>query len=223
MDKHRFNSATLKLKAQNRISVWAGDNSVVNNACLPKMPNPFCMIIKEDVYDILSVVGNVTDIYGFEIPFVLTGYFDKENLQFIIDDGLVHHNSESDRLEAVASNEMNKYASDFIKSAKVQENKVIAFGHTHPRVGGYYLNFSWGDIKGYIDAYEQNRNLFDNHNISMLACLITGGNFNFLFCNKEDTYRFDDVFVQKKNGDLIKLPAFGPDVSMVNNRQTKVR
>ncbi len=223
MDKPGFNSATLKLKTQNRISVWAGDNSVVKNAYLPKMPNHFCVIISEDVYNILDVVGDVTNTDGFEIPFVLTGYFDKENQQVIIDDCLVHNNSENSRLEAVATNEMNKYAVDFIKSAKSDENKVIAFGHTHPRIGGYYLNFSWADIKGYIDTYERNRNFFDNHNISMLACLITGGNFNFLFSNKEDTYRFDNVFVQKKHGDLIKLPAFSSDVSMINNRQNKVR
>ena len=215
---NRFNAATLKLKTQNRISVWAGDNSVVNNNFLPHMPNPFCVIIKQDVYDVLDAVGYTTNKDGFEIPFVLTGYYDMENQQVIIDDGFVQHNSESGRLKAVATHESEKYATDFIRSAKPNENKVIVFGHTHTRVGGYYLNFSWGDIKGYIDTYEQNRDFFDNHNISMMACLLTGDNFNFLFCNDEDTYRFDNVFVQRNNGDLEKLPAFGPDVVNVNDR-----
>ena len=214
----RFSTATLNLKARERISVHAGDNSVINNALLPRMPNPFCVIITENVYNVLDVVGDVTNTDGFEIPFVLTGYFDKENKQVIIDDGLVQHNSESGRLEAIATHELEKYATDFVRSAKTAENKVIAFGHTHPQVGNYYLNFSWGDVSGYIDTHEQNRDFFNNHNLSMLACLLTGGNFNFLFCNNEDTYRFDNVFVQRNNGDLEKLPAFGPDVVNINNR-----
>ena len=133
-----FNRANALIRARTRIILNVGENSVVNNAQLPRMPRGSCVILSTDVYETMKMISDVTNQIKIEVPFLLFGHSEGQTVYF--------------------------------------------------------------DVCG---------------------CLLTGGNYNFVFYDGNDTYRFDDVFTKGKNGNLRKLQTFGPDIrtlTQINNR-----
>ena len=61
--------------------------------------------------------------------------------------------------------------------------------------------------------------VFANGKIELCSCLLTGGNYNFLFFNGEDYYKFEHVYVQDENGNIIEqLPCYGSNFVNTNDR-----
>ena len=212
--------ASAHVRADSRIIVRAGENSVVDNRQLPRMPQGSRIIIPDEIYQLLQVVADVTNEKNIEVPFYLTG---RNNGQTVYIDGFNADTSANHgNVSATFSRQLEQEISEFVNMAKPGENKVLVHGHTHPRIGYAergYLNYSISDIDGYIKMHYDFPGI--NGKISMLGCLLTGGNFNFVFFDGNDTYRFDDVFVKNTQGELKKLPAFGPDVMVLAYAQHK--
>ena len=208
-------------KMKSRITLRAGENSVIDNAKLPHLDNDKAIILTEGVYDILRLIMDATNVRRREVPFVLYGKLDVDNQMFVFDDIDADASADDNPHEAVFSHELTQKILDFGLGAVRQENKVLAHGHTHPRANnGYYLNYSLADIR----AYFQMRNKTWMQNVWFCGCLLTGGNFNFVFCDGRDVYRFDNVFVQDKNGNIVKqLPCFGRDVANPPREQSRGR
>ena len=187
------------------------DNNVVDNRQLPHMPQGSVVVLSDNVYRKLNEISNKTNQQHVEVPFFLTGH--SEGNTVVFDDCIT---GAQDNLNGTSASfaDLSSQFIGFIKKAKKSEHKVIAHGHSHPHAdnSGFYLNYSMGDIDAYIDMHYDISNLKDN--VDLLGCLITGGNYNFVFFDGNDTYRFDNVFVQGRDGQFThKLPCFGPDVA----------
>ncbi len=203
--------ASAYVRADGRIIVRAGENSVVDNRQLPRMPQGSCIIIPDEIYQSLRVVADVTNEKTMEVPFYLTGYNSGQTVY--IDGFNADTSANQNNVSATFSEQLTQEMFDFAKAAKPGENKALVHGHTHPRIGHAergYLNYSIGDIDAYIKMHYDFPEI--NGKINVLGCLLTGGNFNFVFFDGNDMYRFDDVFVKNSQGELKKLPAFGPDI-----------
>lgn len=210
-----FRQAKALANAKLRIIFQAGDNSVVDNQRLPKMPQGSRVIISNEVYETMKLISDVSNEGNFEVPFLLFGHSEGQTVFF---DDIEADVSESDnKHEAVFSKHLINKLENFCSCAKKYENKIVAHGHSHPRSGNWYLNYSISDINAYITFRDRNEKIKDK--VDVCGCLLTGGNYNFVFYDGNDTYRFDEVFRRGNDGKLYRLHAFGPDTSMINNRQ----
>ena len=224
-----FNNATGGLqqnmamsRMRQRIMKDYGENSPVDNKLLPHVSKNIAVVLPEEVYKTLDMIADITNTHSFEVPFLLFGKYDYENNLFVFDDIEADKSVGDNQYEANASEYLEQKLGDFVRSVRRGDGHVIAHGHSHPPVGGYYTNFSIGDMDAYIKMLK-NPGL---KNITMICgCLLTGGNFNFVLCNSNgsDIYRIDNVFVEKKNGDYERLSAFGPDIRNIPRGRNMVR
>jgi hypothetical protein len=208
-----FRGASALVKAQERIVLLAGKNSVVDNNKLPRMPRGSKVILPYEVYQTMKMIGDMSNQENFEVPFLLFGHSEGQTVFF--DDIEADASSTDNNQTAVFSQQLVNKLATFCSRARKSENKIIAHGHSHPRIGSGYLNYSFGDIKAYIDLREKNENV--KSNVDTCGCLLTGGNYNFVFYDGNDTYRFDEVFVKLKDGRLMRVPSFGPDTRTLQN------
>jgi len=223
-----FNKAIVNLqnsavmgRMKNRIIADYDENSPVDSAQLPHLNSRIAVVLTDAVYETLQMIADITNDIGNEAPFLLFGKYDYDNEMFVFDDIEGDASVGGNPHEANASGYLEQKLADFVHNSHREQDKVVAFGHTHPRVGAYYINFSIGDMRGYINSLK-NPAL---KSISMICgCLLTGGNFNFVLCNVDDIYRIDNVFVYEKKNDAFKrLPCFGPDVANIPRRQPRER
>lgn len=201
-------------KMWSRIILQAGENSVVDNAKLPHLDADKSVLLTSDVYKTLNLIADTTNTRGVEIPFLLFG--DYEDRIFVFGDIEVDVSASDNPYEVDFSHYLEQKILDFGLGAKKQENKVVVHGHSHPRVGPGYLNFSLGDMRAYFGIRKKTW----LQNVMFCGCLLTGGNFNFVFCDGTDVYRIDNVFVGNENGGFVKLPSFGPDVATLGRGRT---
>ncbi len=192
---------------QSRIILHAGENSVVDNTQLPHLDSDRKVILTNNVYETLKIIIDGTNVRGAEVPFLLFG--DYNNSVFVFDSVYADVSDGDNPDEANFSRDLQQKVFDFGLGAKKQENKVVAHGHSHPQHGKYYLNFSLSDMRGYFGM----RRKTWLQNVMVCGCLLTGGNFNFVFCDGKDVYRIDNVYTQNENGQIVRLPSFGPDVA----------
>lgn len=204
-------------RMKDRITYLAGDNSAIDNAQLPGLSKDKAIILTDDVYRTLKMIGDISNQQGREVPFFLFGKIEKDTGFFIVDRWEAEPSDSQNRYETKFSKNLVQQAMNFALEAQKQENKIIFHGHSHPRVGGYYLNYSLGDVKAYKEMKEKSW----MQNVLSGGCLLTGGNFNFSFCDGNDVYRFDNVFVQNRDGELTRLPAFGPDLEIVSRGRAR--
>ena len=201
--------ASAHVRADNRIILRAGENSVVDNRQLPHMPHGSRVVLSENVYQTLKSIADRTNQTRFETPFILMGH--NEGQTVIFDKCETNATGNTDAYSASFDRHLSRKVSEFSSNAKEGEHKVLAHGHSHARIGNGYLNYSIADIDAYIKMHYDFPNIKDK--VDMVGCLLTGGNFNFVFFDGNDTYRFDNVQVCDQNGRIInQLPCFGPDV-----------
>lgn len=224
MNNNRVQSQSLNTQSRqssfdermnDRIVVRAGENSVVDNRRLPKLGNNRAIILTDDVYQTLKMIGDISNQQGKEVPFLLFGKLEESTGFFVVDRWEAEPSVGAGNDEAVFSEQLVEQAFTFATTAEPKEHKILFHGHSHPRHGRYYLNYSLGDV----NAYQQMRKKPWMKNVLFGGCLLTGGNFNFSFCDGTDLYKFDNVFVQKENGDLVRLSAFGPDIDIMLRSQ----
>lgn len=207
-----FETANAKVLAKSRVIAHAldEDNNVVDNTQLPHMPSGSKVVIEHKIYEELKYLEQLTGAKKAECSFLLFGYSKGQTVVF---NDIISMAPSGSSVVASFNKRQEEKLTDFCKNAKRDENKIVAHGHTHPHLpydqSGWYLNFSYGDIKAYINMREQS---LIKDRVDFCGCLIVGGNFNFVFFDGNDTYRFDNVFVVGKDGILEKLPCFGPDV-----------
>ena len=219
-----FNNATARLQSdtmmnrmQRRITLHAGGNSVIDNAHLPHLDANKSVVLTKGVYETLKMIADATNSRGFEVPFLLFG--DYNDGVFVFDDIDADVSAGDDPYSVSFSHELQQKILDFGLGAVRADNKVVAHGHSHPRVGPGYLNFSLGDMDGYAKMREKTW----LQNVLFCGCLLTGGNFNFVFCDGADVYRIDNVLVENENGGFLTLPCFGPDVLRMQQNRGIIR
>lgn len=189
-----------------------GEHSPIDSNRLPNMPRGSAVIIADNVQDIMRLIQEITTKSKKEIPFILYG---KNEGKIVFFDQIDVELDELSGIEADFSGLMPKLQ-DFINKSKKDGNDIVAHGHSHPEVGQYYNSFSLGDMNAYKSMRFDN-DVFNSKKVELCSCLLTGGNVNFLFFDGNDYYKFNDVFVQNAEGDIIKkLPCYGN--SMQTNR-----
>ena len=220
MDTGRFSDASYLLKAKAKLAGKIikipgidAENFPVRNSLLGIVPQGK-IFLSDEVAEFLFAVDDASKEVGYEIPFLLFG---KNQGQNVIIDNYVSSGI-SERTEARFS-ELNSYLQDFISKSKKDGTDVVVHGHSHPKTGSYYTNFSLGDMKAYMQFRKDNP-VFDNDKICLISCLITDGNFNFLFYDGNDYYKFNDVYERMPSGEIKRLKCYqSPDVIINRGRE----
>lgn len=218
--KAGFKAARLKLvdmKNRSRIMVDMGDNSPINNDLLPSMPVGNIVVVADNVHEILNMIQEYTQASvkdkkegPQEVPFLLYGK--KEN-------GIIFF----DRIDAELENLQSTVASfrglapkldKYIDKSKKDGTDIVAHGHSHPVSCVYNKSFSLGDMDAYKTLRTENE-VFNSGKIGLCSCLLADGDYNFLFFDGNDYYKYNDVFVQNRAGDFIKkLPCYRKNMSL---------
>ena len=220
MNKEHFSEAIYLLKTKAKL---AGkiikipgideENFPVRNSMLGIVPQGK-VFLSDEVAEFLFAVDEVSKEDNYEIPFLLFGKNDKQNvfIDSYVSSGI------SGRTEANFSG-LNSALQDFISKSNKDGTDVVVHGHSHPKIGSYYTNFSLGDMKTYMQFRKDNQ-VFDNNNICLISCLVTDGNFNFLFYDGNDYYKFNEVYERMSSGELERLKCYqSPDVIVNRDRE----
>lgn len=212
-----FRRAQIDLKNKLRLlDNRFGENSPIDNNLLPNMKLGSAVIISKHVKDILKLIQELTVGEGKEFPFLLYGKVDGQIVYFDRIDADIENLS---GVEAVFSNLVPDFEK-FIEKSKKDGTDIVAHGHSHPKsINNYHLNFSLGDMNVYKD-FRFNNEVFRTRKVELCSCLLTDGNYNFLFFDGNDYYKFNDVFVQDENGDFIeKMPCYGKSNLIVRGNE----
>jgi len=220
MNKEHFSEAIYLLKTKAKL---AGkiikipgldeENFPVRNSMLGIVPQGK-VFLSDEVAEFLFAVDEVSKEENYEIPFLLFGKNDKQNvfIDSYVSSGI------SGRTEANFSG-LNSALQDFISKSNKDGTDVVVHGHSHPKIGSYYTNFSLGDMKAYMQFRKDNQ-VFDNNNICLISCLVTDGNFNFLFYDGNDYYKFNEVYERMHSGELERLKCYqSPDIIVNRDRE----
>ena len=220
MNKESFSKAVYLLQAKTKL---AGkiiqipgldeENFPVRNSMLGTVPQGK-VFLSDKVAEFLFAVDEVSKEENCEIPFLLFGKNDKQNvfIDSYVSSGI------SGRTEANFSG-LNSALQDFISKSNKDGTDVVVHGHSHPKIGSYYTNFSLGDMKAYMQFRKDNP-VFDNNNICLISCLVTDGNFNFLFYDGNDYYKFKEVYERMPSGKLERLKCYqSPDIIVNRDRE----
>lgn len=203
------------INARLLVNAWGG-MAPVNNNCLPFLGDDSIVFISEDVYKKLQEIQKKTRDNKQEIPFLLYGetrgqrvVFNKIDVQA---DGLRS-------TEADFSTDMIQKLQNFIDNSKKDGSDIVAHGHSHPPLSTYYKNFSKDDLKSYMNFRFDNPE-FNDKKIELCSCLLAGENFNFLFFDGNDFYKFANVVVFDDNAQIIKkLPCYQDEYIYNRNNQ----
>lgn len=200
-----FNRALIDLKNKQRLmDNQFGDMSPIDNNKLPNMPRGSVVVLSKKVKNTLNLIQEKTKESGKEVPFLLYG---KTEGQLVLFTNIDADFSNLQTTEANFTN-LTKKLQNFIDESKQDGTDIVAHGHSHPARSEYYRNFSLGDMNAYKNMRLDN-DVFRTGKIELCSCLLTDGNYNFLFFDGNDYYKFNDVFVQAENGDFIeKLPCY---------------
>lgn len=205
-----FSFAAAKVKAKAILKgkeAWIygldSENAPIANRNLLVMPRGSAVILSAEVSELLELIDKKTKAEGKEIPFFLYG---KTKGQTVIIDDIDADIDNLQDTEAVFSPELVTSLEQFVHKSKKDGSDIIVHGHTHPKIGNYFKNFSYGDMSAYVHLKEQ-LPVFKNSQIEVCSCLIVDGNYNFLFYNGENFYRFENVFAEHENG-LRRLPCY---------------
>lgn len=220
MNKEHFSEAIYLLKTKAKL---AGkiikipgideENFPVRNSMLGIVPQGK-VFLSDKVAEFLFAVDEVSKEENCEIPFFLFGKNDKQNvfIDSYVSSGI------SGRTEANFSG-LNSALQDFVSKSNKDGTDVVVHGHSHPKIGSYYTNFSLGDMKAYMQFRKDNQ-VFDNDKICLISCLITDGNFNFLFYDGNDYYKFKEVYERMPSGELKRLKCYqSPDIIVNRDRE----
>lgn len=200
-----FNRALIDLKNKQRLmDNRFGDMSPIDNNKLPNMPRGSVVVLSKKVKNTLNLIQEKTKESGKEIPFLLYGKTEGQLVHF------TNIDADFSDLRTAEANFVNltPKLQKFIDTSKKDGTDIVAHGHSHPARSAYYRNFSLGDMNAYKNMRLDN-DVFRTGKIELCSCLLTDGNYNFLFFDGNDYYKFNDVFVQAENGDFIeKLPCY---------------
>lgn len=166
------------------------------------------VILSSDVAMFLGAVDDATKETGREIAFLLFG---KTQGQVVYIDNYIA-DGVSDSMSAHISPAINSALQNYINASRKDGTDIVVHGHSHPKLGSYYNNFSLGDMEAYTEFREAN-NVFNSNKIWLSSCLVVDGNFNFLFYDGNDYYKFNEVYEKLPDGSLKKLKCYkNPDI-----------
>lgn len=192
------------INARLLVDAW-GDMAPVNNKSLPFMKKNSVVFVLEHVYKKMQEIQNKTRVEKIEIPFFLYGKTKGDRVVF---DAIDVQTDNLQGAEADFSADMCNKMQNFINSSKKDGSDIVAHGHSHPQTTAYYKMFSRGDLKAYVNFWLDN-SVFYEKKIELCSCLLTGGNFNFLFFNGNDFYKHENVLVVNDEGKVVKkLPCY---------------
>ncbi len=221
MLRNPFSEGVFKLKAKNKLAGKivplrgiSEDNFPVRSSMLGTVPQGK-VILSPDVALFLDTIDELTKEMGREIPFLLFG---KTQGQIVYVDNYVADGL-SESMSTNFSSNINVALQKFINSSKKDGTDIVVHGHSHPKIGSYYNNFSLGDMEAYTEFRESNE-VFNSNKIWLSSCLVVDGNFNFLFYDGNDYYKFNEVYEETQNGNYKRLKCYSkPDVVVSRDRE----
>ncbi len=211
-----FKRAQIDLKNKSRLmDNRFGESSPIDNKKLPNMPRGSAVVISKEVKQVLDLIQELTAEERIEIPFLLCG---KNEGQVVYFDKVVAGSSGLSGTEADFSS-LVPDLQEFINKSPKNGTDIVAHGHSHPKsINNYHLNFSLGDMNAYKN-FRLDNPVFATGKIELCSCLLTGGNYNFLFFDGNDYYKFEHVYVQDKNGNIVEqLPCYRSNFVNTNDR-----
>ena len=195
-----------KIDLKNRLRLLDnrfGENSPINNDLLPIVPNGR-VVVTQKIKEALSAIQVITQSEKKEVPFLLYG---KNIGQTVF---INEYDVDLDNLSGVEASHAALVAGmqRFIRESKKDGSDIIVHGHSHPVTSEYNKCFSLADMNAYRD-FRLNDEVFKSGKIELCSCLLADGNYNFLFFDGNDYYKFNEVCVQNENGYIVEhLPCY---------------
>lgn len=96
-------------------------------------------------------------------------------------------------------------------NSNTSSNLVVCHGHSHPPIGDYNENFSYGDFISYIEM-NQNNQVFRSKQAELTSCLVTPkGDINFVFYDNvnDNFFRFTNVYVKDMYNNIRPVKCYG--------------
>lgn len=196
-----------------------GEFTPVNSSIINNMPSGY-IIITEQVYEMLRAVQEATNSTGQEFPFFLYGRELPGNVvefnQFM--------SASNNRQGAQAS--FNQTMINDLQNRLRSNNgrgMVVCHGHSHPaqKNNPYHQNFSLGDLTTYMQMNQENA-VFKNRQAELMGCVVTStGDVNFIFYDNVNNnfYRFTNVYVKDKSGNLTPVSCYGLNQGQQNHQR----
>ncbi|MBQ6285671.1 MAG: hypothetical protein IJK67_05155 [Bacilli bacterium] len=194
-----------------------GENAPINSAIINNIPSGN-IILTEQVYEMLMAVQEATNSTGQEFPFFLYG---RE---------LPGNTVEFNQFMSASNNRQGAQASFNQTMINDLQNRlrsnngrgmVVCHGHSHPSIGKYHQNFSLGDLTSYIQMNQDN-SVFRNKQAELMGCVVTStGDVNFVFYDNVNNnfYRFTNVYVKDKFGNLTPVSCYGLNQGQQNHHR----
>lgn len=180
---------------------YLGENAPINSELLKGMPNGEIILSKE-VYEFLEIIKDVTSEDKKEFTFLLFGtYLDNT----VIFDDYYSNNDNCSSTSATYNNETILKMEDFIKKNNGTK-AVLCKGHSHPKIGNLYKNFSVGDLISSYKMFHDN-DVFKDRSVELISCMIPeDDNPNFLFYDSQvdNFYKFQNIKVRNFNKDITR-------------------
>lgn len=184
-----------------------GEMTPINSSIINNMPNAQ-IIISEEVYASLLAVNSVTNETRQEIPFFLYGKEVSDNvIEFtgFMSSSNNRQNAQAHFDQAMLDNLQNEVNNN------MNNNFVVCHGHSHPPIGEFNENFSFGDFISYMEM-NQNNEVFRNKKVELTSCLVTPkGDINFAFYDNvsDNFYRFTNVYVKDNYNNYKPVNCYG--------------
>ena len=184
-----------------------GENTPINSSIINNMPNA-SVVLSEEVYESLLAIHDVTNDSKQEFPFFLYGKEVGNNV--ILFDEFVSSSSNRQNAQAHFDQNMINNLENKINN-NTSGNLVVCHGHSHPPLGDFNENFSYGDFISYVEM-NQNNQVFRSKQAELTSCLVTpSGDINFVFYDNvnDNFFRFTNVYVKDMYNNVKPVNCYG--------------
>lgn len=167
------------------------------------------IIITDEIQEQLDVINEVSTKDGVEIPYFLTGTKLEDGTtrfdNIIISKGNLQEQAASFNKESVEK--LNKY----VDLNKNNPDAIVCHGHTHPKHGDFYNQFSIDDLGAYVNF----KNNPEFGKIDTIGMVLVDGNYNFVDYNGKEFEKIPNVFHEIKENEKYKtLPTYSHERSI---------
>ena len=182
-----------------------GVNTPIPNDFLKTLPNNE-VIITFEVFEKLFNLARDTSETDCEHCFFLISPSEEVEGNKCRITNFIAYNSQLNHRTAIFDKDMIRVVEGLeekVRNGKLKEGLTLFVGHTHPAIGSWYNNFSFGDLKGYARGAVYGYELYEKRLIETAGCMLTAdGIMRMVFFDPDvkEFYKFTNIQVELQNG-----------------------
>ena len=176
------------------------------------------IILTEEIKEFLDEINNITQEIGQEVPYFLTGS-KLEDGNIIFDSIIV--SGERHSQQAIFDKTSVQKLNVFVNNNISNKNAIVCHGHTHPKKGEHYNDFSITDLAAYVN-FKENPQFGAVDTIGMV---LVDGSYNFVQYENNEFSKLNNVVKEiEPNSKYEKVPSYSHEKEVVEisqNHQVK--